>query len=153
MRQPIFFLALLINAVTAFSPATSPASRSKLFQVRTPLTRLNSATTKMSQGLAIPFFDKLPWNAQREKDRESRRLRREMAELHRQLGIVEGASYEEIVAATDRLIGLAGSDIKKKIKVEMAKDKIFQIQLNERLAGLADVSLDARSQSTIEKGK
>merc|ERR1712176_573598 len=52
--------------------------------------------------------------------------------------------------ATNALITRAGSDVKARVKIEMAKDRILQIRLNERLAGLAEVSKDARAQSTYE---
>lgn len=70
--------------------------------------------------------------------------------MHRELGIAEDATYEEIVAATGELIERAGSDMKRKIKVEIAKDKILQIRLNERLAGLTDVTTEAKAQSSYE---
>lgn len=105
--------------------------------------------THLSAAVANPFR-KLPWNVKREQQREARRLKMERATLYRQLGIAEDASYEEIVAATDGLIAKAGGDIKQKIKIEVAKDKILQIRLNERLAGLVDVNQDARAQSMAE---
>jgi hypothetical protein len=95
-------------------------------------------------------FKKLPWNVEKERKREARRLQLERARLHRELGIAEDATYEEIVAATDRLVARAGSDLKRKIQIEVAKDKILQIRLNERLAGLAAQSREARAQSTYE---
>ena len=85
-----------------------------------------------------------------EREREARRFKQERAKLHRELGIAEDATYEEIVTATDNLIAAAGSDVKQKIKVEIAKDKILQIRLNERLAGLTEVSKAAREQSNFE---
>jgi len=95
-------------------------------------------------------FKKLPWNVQKEKERQARRMKTERAKLHRELGIAEDATYEDIVAATDHLISMAGNDLKAKIKIEVAKDKILQIRLNERLAGLAAVDKAARAQSTYE---
>jgi hypothetical protein len=101
--------------------------------------------------VAIPNpFLKLPWNVRREKARAARRLKLERATLHRELGIAEDATYEEIVAATDSLIAKAAGDVKKKVQIEVAKDKILQIRLNERLAGLAEVTKDARAQSQAE---
>ena len=63
----------------------------------------------------------------------------------------EDATYEEIVAATDSLIAQAGTDLKAKVKIEIAKDQILQIRLNERLAGLATATKDARAQSRFEQ--
>ena len=77
-------------------------------------------------------------------------MKLERSGLHRELGIAEDATYEELCEATDNLIARAGDDLKQKIKIEVAKDKILQIQLNERLAGLTAASADARAQSTFE---
>ena len=95
-------------------------------------------------------FKQLPWNVEKEKQRQALKLRLERSRLHRELGIAEDATYEEIVAATDSLIARAGGDLKSKIKIEVAKDKILQIRLNERLAGLAAASTEARAQSSYE---
>jgi len=112
-----------------------------------PTTTLQAAAAKV----AVPNpFKKLPWNARKEREREARRLKQERAQLHRELGIAEDATYEEIVAATDSLIARAGDDLKQKIKIEVAKDKILQLRLNERLKGLAAETKDARAQSTFE---
>ena len=77
-------------------------------------------------------------------------MKLERAQLHRELGIAEDATYEEIVAATNQLIAAAGSDLRAKIKVEVAKDKILQHRLNERLAGLQAESKEARAMSSYE---
>ncbi len=77
-------------------------------------------------------------------------MRRERAILHRELGFAEDATYEEIVAATNSLIAAAGNDLKTKIKIEVTKDKILQIRLNERLAGLVAETKEARAQSSYE---
>ena len=105
----------------------------------------------LTAAAAVPNpFKKLPWNVRKEKEREARRLKQESAILHRELGITEDASYEEITAACDRLIAAAGDDMKAKIKIEVAKDKILQIRLNARLAGLTETSIEARAQSNYE---
>lgn len=95
----------------------------------------------------------LPWNVQKEKAREQRRYQFERSMLYRQLGIVEDATYEEIVEATNALLAKAGDNIKEKIKIEVAKDSILQIRLNERLAGLSSGSnsREARAMSTYEE--
>jgi hypothetical protein len=95
-------------------------------------------------------MSKLPWNVRKDQVREARKLKQESAKLHRQLGIAEDATYEQIVLATDELIRRSSGDIKKKIKIEMAKDKILQLRLNERLAGLTKVTSEARQQSKYE---
>ena len=97
-----------------------------------------------------PILNKLPWNARRHQERTARRMRREVAQLHRDLGIPEDAPYEQVVSAADRS-KLSTRDPKKKLDIERAKDKILQLRLNERLAGLTSVNMEARSQSTHEK--
>lgn len=121
-----------------------------------PTARLSPPVVTFSTSLqakaAVPNpFKKLPWVAEKERQREARRMKLERASLHRELGIVEDASYEDIVEATDNLIAAAGDNIKQKIRVEVAKDKILQIRLNERLAGLTAAEQGARAQSSFEK--
>jgi Protein CHAPERONE-LIKE PROTEIN OF POR1-like len=113
--------------------------------------RLSSSSS--SSSLLSNPFKKLPWNVQKEKERQARRLKQERNILHRQLGIAEDATYEEIVDATNLLIAKCGpNDLKAKIKIEVAKDKILQIRLNERLAGLtlSETNREARAQSSYE---
>ena len=137
--------ALLLSflAVTAAFTTLTPTAR-----LAPPATF--SATLQRASPVPNPF-KKLPWVAEKERQREARRFKLERARLHRELGIVEDATYEEIVQATDNLIAMAGSDVKQKIKIEVAKDKILQIRLNERLAGLASATDGARAQSSYEK--
>ena len=80
-------------------------------------------------------------------------MKTESAKLHRELGIADDATFEEITAVTQALIAKAEGegDIKKKIKVEIAKDRIMQIKLNERLAGLTVLTEDAKAQSRLEE--
>ena len=142
-------VVLLFAAVaTAFAPTNlySPTSRSvSLVAKHSPL----FSTSTTLDALPNPF-KQLPWNVEKERQRKSRKLRLERSKLHRELGIAEDATYEEIVAATDSLIARAGGDLKRKIQIEVAKDKILQIRLNERLAGLAAASTEARAQSSYE---
>lgn len=80
-----------------------------------------------------------------------RRSRIERAKLYRQLGIAEDATYEELVQATDRLLLLAGSNLKQKIQIEMTKDQILQHRLKERLNGLMQsTEKEARAMSDYE---
>lgn len=97
----------------------------------------------------------LPWNIKKEQERQNRRLKTESAKLHRELGIAEDATFEEIQEVTNSLIAKAEAegDIKKKIKVEVAKDRIMQIKLNERLAGLTVLTEDAKAQSRLEEAE
>lgn len=142
----------LLNLVAAFSPAnvvtTNPYSRlhtSALFMAK-------KATTTPT----IPNpLKALPWNIKKEQERQNRRLKTESAKLHRELGIAEDATFEEIQEVTNSLIAKAEAegDIKKKIKVEVAKDRIMQIKLNERLAGLTVLTEDAKAQSRLEEAE
>jgi len=95
----------------------------------------------------------LPWNVRKEQEREARRLKTDSAKLHRELGIADDATFEEIQAVTNSLIlgAEADGDVKKKIKVEVAKDRLMQIKLNARLAGLTELTEDAKAQSRLEE--
>lgn len=143
MKSQILLLTLAVASAAAFVPLIGTA--------RPVGSTLAASTTSLQAAAAVPNpFKKLPWVAEKERQREARRMKLERAKLHRELGIVEDATYEEIVLATDNLIAAAGSDVKQKIKIEVAKDKILQIRLNERLAGLAAGERDARAQSNFE---
>ena len=153
------FLAVSVGAFT--SPittttttttrlSTSSSSSSSTRSISSSTIRMAAAVGGGGGGSKNPL-SKLPWNAERERQKASRRLKQERNALHRQLGIAEDATYEEIVAATDALIAKAGSDLKAKVKIEIAKDKILQIRLNERLSGLATGTKDARAQSRFEQ--
>ena len=74
----------------------------------------------------------------------------ERAKLHWQLGIVEDAMYKELVARMELLLTKAGDDMKQKNQIEVAKDKLLQIRLEEQLVGLAKASQDARVQSQFK---
>jgi hypothetical protein len=122
-----------------------------------PSTPLYTASSLLAGGGGVPTlsiipnpFQQLPWNVEKEMKRKARKLRLERSALHRELGIAEDATYEEIVAATDLLIAHADGDLKRKIQIEVAKDKILQIRLNERLAGLTQASTEAKAQSSYE---
>jgi hypothetical protein len=115
------------------------------------ITAASPLFTTSLQAAPIPNpFRKLPWNVEREERRQAQRLRLERSALHRELGIAEDATYEEIVAATDALIARAEGNMKRKIQIEVAKDKILQIRLNERLAGLTRITTEAKAQSSFE---
>jgi hypothetical protein len=141
----VLLLGSLTLSIWGFVPTSpmSQASRGK-----------GSASHLFSTSLqAAPIpnpFRSLPWNVEREERRKAQKLRLERSALHRELGIAEDATYEEIVAATDALIARADGDIKRKIQIEVAKDKILQIRLNERLAGLTLVTTEAKAQSSFE---
>jgi hypothetical protein len=118
--------------------------------VASPLFSTRVQAAKLALPVPPNLFKKLPWNVAKEQQRLQRKMKLEQAALHRELGIAEDATYEEIVEATDALILRAGSDIKRKIKIEVCKDKILQIRLNARLKGLVRASTDARAQSVFE---
>lgn len=148
-------LLSIITAATAFAPVSitqNNAARSSLFNSPTQLNMAAAKAKKSSASIPNPF-KALPWNAKKEQEREQRRLKTEGAKLHRELGIPDDATFEEITEVTQILIAKAEAegDVKKKIKVEVAKDKIMQIKLNERLAGLTTLTDDAKAQSRLEE--
>ena len=168
--KALLFLGVIVGCarfseafLSAHSASSSSSSHSPHLMITQNLERLTLASFKparshsqlaaaaSSQTSSLPNpFKKLPWNQRKEQERQARRMKLERAQLHRELGIAEDATYEEIVAATNQLIAAAGSDLKAKIKVEVAKDKILQHRLNERLAGLKAESREARAMSTYE---
>lgn len=143
---------MLAVAAVAFTPTTrtghnANAVRSTLFNSATKLQAKKSAPS-------IPNpLKALPWNVKKEQEREARRLKTESAKLHRELGIADDSTFEEITEVTQKLIhqAEADGDVKKKIKIEVAKDRIMQIKLNERLAGLTVLTDDAKAQSRLEE--
>lgn len=151
---PTLVVALLVTCFTTTMTTTSAFTMpvTRLAPLRPPMvpTASSSTSTRMAAAISNPL-GKLPWNVKREQEKAARRLKQERNALHRQLGIAEDATYEDIVAATDSLIAKAGDDLKAKVKIEIAKDKILQIRLNERLAGLNTATKDARAQSRFEQ--
>ena len=138
----LVWLLLVVSSTTAFTQLPTT--------LRTPSTTSSTRPSLRAAAVSNPL-SKLPWNVERERQRAARKLKVERNELHRQLGIAEDATYEDIVSATDALIAKAGADLKAKVKIEIAKDKILQIRLNERLAGLTTGTKDARAQSRFEQ--
>eukprot|EP00526_Cylindrotheca_closterium_P017625 CAMPEP_0113633390 /NCGR_PEP_ID=MMETSP0017_2-20120614/17376_1 /TAXON_ID=2856 /ORGANISM="Cylindrotheca closterium" /LENGTH=301 /DNA_ID=CAMNT_0000544025 /DNA_START=70 /DNA_END=975 /DNA_ORIENTATION=+ /assembly_acc=CAM_ASM_000147 len=136
--------SLILPLAFGFAPSRPHVS------ISNPAVNNNRGINTSLEAAASNPFKSLPWNVEKEKNKKARMLKLERSKLHRELGIAEDASYEEVVEATDRLIARAGDDLKRKIKIEVAKDKILQIRLNERLAGLAAASTEARAQSTFE---
>jgi len=136
---------LLAATVSAFAPQQQKQQQRSL---ATPL-----QATKLA---AVPSisnpFQQLPWNVVKAHKSKERKLKLERSKLHRELGIAEDATYEEINEATDKMIARAEGDLKRKIQIEVVKDKILQIRLNERLAGLMSdiVTKDAKAQSGFE---
>lgn len=163
MKSIVSLSMLTAVSVSAFVPLTNTGiNRGLGLQFprttnTTPFTMMSTTTLsakKNSKTIPIPNpFKVLPWNAKKEAEREARKLKTEASNLHRQLGIAQDATYEEITQVTSDLISKyeAEGDIKGKIKVEIAKDKILQIRLNERLAGLTTLTEDAKAQSRLEE--
>jgi hypothetical protein len=78
------------------------------------------------------------------------------------LGLPEDATYEDVASRTKHLIEStqhavdAGSmskneSIKRRIKIEIARDKIYQIRLNERISGVRAEQDDAARVSKLEE--
>lgn len=145
-------MVLALGAVSALSPTTNYHSNSRFYNVGNR--KISKSALEMSRKATIPNPMKaLPWNVKKEMEREARRYKMESATLHRELGISEDATFEEITAVTQNLINAANAegDVKKKIKAEIAKDRIMQIRLNERLAGLTKLTDDAKAMSRREE--
>jgi len=145
MHRIVASSILLAASVSAFAPQHSQHQQRSL---HTPL-----QATKLAALPNIPNpFQQLPWNVEKAQKSKERKLKLERSRLHRELGIAEDATYEEITAATEKMIALADGDLKRKIQIEVVKDKILQIRLNERLAGLMSdiVTKDAKAQSGFE---
>jgi hypothetical protein len=104
----------------------------------------------MAAAFANPL-KKLPWNVQKEKEREERRMKQEGAKLYRELGVAEDATFEEIQEATQNLLMRYEGDLKKKVKVEITKDKIMQLRLNQRLGGLLKETKEAKADSYLKE--
>lgn len=104
----------------------------------------------MAAAFANPL-KKLPWNVEKEKQREARRLKQEGAKLYRELGVAEDATFEEIQEATQNLILRHEGDLKKKVKIEITKDKIMQLRLNQRLGGMLKSSKEARASDYLKE--
>ena len=120
---------------------------------------LNSAISARA-GPGLPKlpnpYEGLPWNAEREERRKQRRLAIANAALFRELGLPEDATYEDVAARTKHLIDLAADlpkneGIKRRIKIEIARDKIYQIRLNERISGVRAEQEDAARVSKLEE--
>jgi len=99
----------------------------------------------------LNLYKKLPWNVKREQERHARQLRREAAQLYRELGIPEDATFEDINEATEALKRKYRDNLKKQIKIDVIKDKIMQLRLEQRMGGLVSESREARADTTLTK--
>jgi hypothetical protein len=57
------------------------------------------------------------------------------SECYRLLGLAEDANYDEIEAAFEDLVTKYADDPKRKIKLQVAKDKILEDRLRQRMSG------------------
>jgi hypothetical protein len=135
------------------APGISPAGRRQ--SGSRPLA-LNSARSALAVPKIPNPYEGLPWNAEREERRKQRRLAIDNASLFRELGLPEDATYEDVAATTKHLIDLASDlpkneGIKRRIKIEIARDKIYQIRLNERISGVRAEQEDAARVSKLEE--
>jgi hypothetical protein len=140
-----------MQTVSAFVPSSTSSYNSNA--MRTSVSSPLQATKLLSSVPTIPNpFQQLPWNVEKTQRRTARKLKLERSKLHRELGIAEDATYEQILEATQILTARAEGDKKREIQIEVIKDKILQIRLNERLAGLMSdiVTKDAKAQSGFE---
>jgi len=99
----------------------------------------------------LNLYKKLPWNVRREQERHARQLRRDAAQLYRELGIPEDATFEDINEATEALKRKYRDNLKKQIKIDIIKDKIMQLRLEQRMGGLVGESREARADTALTK--
>lgn len=117
---------------------------------------LNSAISAVPISKLPNPYQNLPWVTEREEKRKQRRLTHDNAALFRELGLPEDATYEDVASKTKHLIALTeelpkNEGIKKRIKIEIARDKIYQIRLNERISGVRAEQEDAARVSKLEE--
>ena len=163
------------SVAAAFAPhhtvSLSSSSRQRQSSSTSSSSPLNSAISAILPNInksSLPNpYESLPWNIERQEKRRARRLSIDNAALFRELGLPEDATYEDVSARTEHLIELthldvedaAGSggaatkneSIKRRIKIEIARDKIYQIRLNERISGVRAEQDDAARVSKLEE--
>jgi hypothetical protein len=153
--------------VSAFAPphaSSLSSSRQQQQQTRSSSSPLNSAISAiLPNKKKIPNpYESLPWNTERIEKRKARRLSIANAELFRELGLPEDATYEDVASRTKHLIESThlavdtgsmskNESIKRRIKIEIARDKIYQIRLNERISGVRAEQDDAARVSKLEE--
>jgi hypothetical protein len=120
------------------------SSRNLAISRQHPPPPLTMAVSSILPTIPNPL-QQLPWNIQKEHKRKVRRNKIERSKLYRELGIAEDATYEEIVIATEKLLELAGADMKQTIRIEIIKDQILQHRLKERLDSLLSRSSSSAS--------
>eukprot|EP00578_Thalassiosira_sp_NH16_P025320 CAMPEP_0181093648 /NCGR_PEP_ID=MMETSP1071-20121207/9562_1 /TAXON_ID=35127 /ORGANISM="Thalassiosira sp., Strain NH16" /LENGTH=331 /DNA_ID=CAMNT_0023175905 /DNA_START=160 /DNA_END=1155 /DNA_ORIENTATION=- len=150
----VALLSTVALAAISTGLAFAPPSQSHR-QCKTRSLALNSFAISATPPKLSNPYKSLPWNTEREEKRKQRRLTHENAALFRELGLPEDATYEDVAAKTKHLISLTedlpkNEAIKKKIKIEIARDKIYQIRLNERITGVRAEQEDAARVSKLE---
>lgn len=149
-------ILLSTAALAAISPGAAFAPPSPHSHPRRPRDRSGARALRSARSLALPDpYRNLPWNAEREDKRRVRRLEVENAALFRDLGLPVDATYEDVAAKTEHLIGLTeglpkNEALKRKVRIEISRDKIYQIRLNERISGVRAEQEDAARVSKLE---
>lgn len=143
-------LAAISTSCNAFAPSSHQQSKTRSIS----LNSANSAIAALPSTIPNPYKN-LPWNTERQERKTQRRLELENASLFRELGLPQDATYEDVASKTKHLISLTedlpkNEGIKKKIKIEIARDKIYQIRLNERIAGVRTEQEDAARVQKLE---
>ena len=149
----------VISTTTTYAfapPSTTQQTRSQSQYSRLSNSAIAAAAIPSSVSVSNPYKN-LPWNTEREEKRKQRRLTIENAQLFRELGLPEDATYEDVAETTSQLIAETellpkNEGLKKKIKIEIARDKIYQIRLNERITGVRSEQEDAARVSKLEEG-
>ncbi|GMH51786.1 hypothetical protein TrVE_jg12227 [Triparma verrucosa] len=113
------------------------------------VTSLNARISKLA--LSNPLNSILPWEKEKEKEKEMIRMRIEGAKLYRTLGVSEDATYEEITEAAQGLESKYSTDLKKKIKITVTREKIMELRLRQRVSGNLAVDSWARDMDSAEK--
>lgn len=139
-----------ISTTYAFAPSHQQSQTRQL----SPLSSSTAIAAGLPQAVSDPYKN-LPWNTERETKRAQRRLTHANAALFRELGLPEDATYEDVADKTEYLISLTedlpkNEGIKKRIKIEISRDKIYQIRLNERISGVRAEQEDAARVSKLE---
>ncbi len=146
----------LLALAAVFAATTSTLAFCPSSPLRQPLTGQTRSLSLQSSLTALPSlpnpYKNLPWVTERERIRQERSITHDNAALFRELGLPEDATYEEVKAKTDHLIDLAEGDVKKKIRVEVARDKIYAMRLKERVTGVKKPEGEVLRMSKFEDG-
>lgn len=121
-------LLLLLNSPSYWSPAVAPALRSR------PALVSRSAPAAVSMAFALPGFGGKKQAGPSEEARA----------LYRELGLAEDADYDEINAVYEELEAKYKGDVKRIIKLKVARDKILEDRLRQRMQGTLQANDDVR---------